>query len=304
MLIMKKNNFMRLLMVVSVITTVVWACQTNDLTIPADTQGEISKSSSAKVAACPPVYALVLTGSAGSPVPAGFQSFIYQVNPCSSPVGFTAVSQIKIGVTPVTSVTGLCDMPGVVDMAWAVTGASSNFPKRLLRVKISTGAAAIVSTTTDFLQDIENYGNTGLFVAIKEGTSQLLKVTVPSGVTSAFAPAGPTAQYNGLTVVGTKFQAISGLTNLVCNPNTGDIFEYPTTGGPYTAKYSYKNLPGNGTWTMKELGFHFDACCAKRWMVGSSSNILSHNVNITACVPSSPVLLLQARPIYDFMVKP
>lgn len=300
---MKKNNFLRLLTIASVTAMTIWACQTNDLTSPVSSNEETNVSS-AKVAACPPVYALVLLGSAGSPVPAGFASYIYKVNPCSSPVGFTPVSQIKIGGTPVYSVTGLCDMYGVADMAWAVTGINSNFPQKLLRVKISTGVASVVSTTTAPLQDIENYGNTSLFVAIKEGTSQLLKVAVPSGVTTIFAPAGPTAQYNGLTVVGTKFQAISGLTNLICSPNSGDIFEYPNTGGAYTGKYSYKNLPANGIWTMKELGFHFDSCCGKRWMVGSSSNILSHNINITACLPSNPVLLFQTRPIYDFMVKP
>jgi hypothetical protein len=300
---MKKSNFLRLLIVASVAAMTVWACQTNDLTTPTNPNPD-SKVSSAKVLVCPSVYALVLLGSAGSPVPAGFPSYLYKVDPCASPVGFAPVSQIKIAGTPVYSVTGICDMAGVADMAWAVTGVNSNFPQKLLKVQISTGVASVVATTTAPLQDIENYGTTGLFVAIKEGTSQLLKVAVPSGATAVFAPAGPTAQYNGLTVVGTKFQAISGLTNLICSPNSGDIFEYPNTGGAYTGKYSYKNLPANGIWTMKELGFYFDNCCGKRWMVGSSSNILSHNVNITACLPSSPVLLLQTRPIYDFMAKP
>jgi hypothetical protein len=300
---MEKINFLRLLSIASVTAMTVWACQTHELTAPEDSQTQ-SKASSAKVAACPPVYALVLLGSSGSPVPAGFASYIYKVNPCTSPVGFTGGPQIKIGATPVNSVTGICDMPGVPNMAYAVTGINSNFPKSLLKVNIVTGAAAVICTTAIPLQDIENMGTTGLFVAIREGTSQLIKVNVNTCSLSVFAPVGPTNQYNGLTVVGTNFQAISGLTNLVCSPNSGDIFEYTSAGGAYIAKYSYKNLPANAIWTMKELGFHFDNCCGKRWMVGSSSNILSHNTNITACLPSSPVLLLQTRPIYDFMVKP
>ncbi len=263
-----------------------------------------NKMNKAAPTACPTLYALMLTGSFGSPVPAGLQSFIYKVDLCINPVSFTPVSQIKIGATAVTDVTGICDMPGVANYAWAVTGRNSNFPQKLLRVQISTGAASVAGATTVPLQDIENYGSTGLFVAIKEATSQLMKVTVPSGACAVFAPAGPPAQYNGLTVAGTKFQAISGITNTVCPGKSGDIFEYPNTGGAYTAKYSYKNLPANSSWTMKELGFYFDPCCNKRWVVGSSSSVLSHQTNATPCVASNPVFLLGTRAIYDFMVKP
>ena len=262
------------------------------------------------LAPCPTTYALVLSGSSGSPVPAGFASTIFKVDLCASPTGYNFVSQINIGGVLVRSVTGLCDMPGVPDFAWAVTGANSNFPGKLLRVQISTGSASVVATTTVPLQDIENYGNTGLFVAIKEGTSQLMKVTVPGGVCSVFAPPGPTAQYNGLTVVGNNFQAISGTTNILCSPTLGDIFEYTTAGGPYVAKYSYKNLTANSNWTMKELGFHFDACCGKRWTVGSSSGRISHNIDVTPCTLPNPTFLLNTTTtgqnywyIYDFMAK-
>lgn len=263
-----------------------------------------NKVTTSEPTACPPLYALVLTGSFGTPVPAGLQSFIYKVDLCLTPVTFTPVSQIKIGATAVTSVTGICNMPGVANYAWAVTGRNSNFPQKLLKVQILTGAASVAGATTVPLQDIENYGTAGLFVAIKEATSQLMKVAVPSGACAIFAPAGPTAQYNGLTVMGTKFHAISGLTNAVCPGKSGDIFEYPNTGGAYTAKYSYKNLPANSSWTMKELGFYFDNCCNRRWVVGSSSSVLSHNTNATPCAASNPVFLLGTRAIYDFMVKP
>lgn len=274
-------------------------------------EGPTTTDPNARVAfACPNVYALVLSGGTGSPVPAGLRSYIYKVDLCSAPVGYSFVSAIKIGGTQVTDVTGICDMPGVVDAAWAVTGINSNFPQRLLRVQISTGVAGIVSATTVPLQDIENFGTTGLFVAIKEGTSQLMKVTVPGGACVPFAPVGPTPQYNGLTVVGNKFHAISGLTNMICSPTYGDIFEYNMGGGPYVAKYSYKNLAVNTPWTMKELGFHFDNCCGKRWVVGSSSNIISNNTNITPCVLPNPTFLLNTSmtgqnfwAIYDFMSK-
>jgi hypothetical protein len=301
---MKKTHFLRLLAVATVTAMTVWACQTTELSAPADVQ---TKPSSAKAVACPTVYALVLSGSFGTPVPGALQSFIYKVDPCAitSPSGFVGVSQIKIGGTPVTSATGICDMPGVQDMAYVVTGINSNFPKSLLKVQISTGVASVICTTQVPLQDIENYGSTGLFVAVQEATSQLLKVNVNNCSLSAFAPINPAVkQYNGLTVVGSKFQAISGLTNIICNPNFGDIFEYPNTGGAYTAKYSYKNLGINSSWTMKELGFHYDNCCGKRWMVGSSSSIISNNIDVTACTPPTPILLRDARPIYDFMVKP
>lgn len=274
------------------------------------TTQENQKSASQALAPCPTLYALVLSGSSGSPVLPGYASTIFKMDLCTSPIGYNFVSQITIGGLPVRSVTGLCDMPGVPNFAWAVTGVNSNFPGKLLRVQISTGVASVVATTTVPLQDIENYGSTGLFVAIQEGTSQLMKVSVPGGVCVPFGPAGPTAQYNGLTVVGSTFHAISGITNLVCPPNYGDIFEYPNTGGPYTIKHSYKNLTANSPWTMKELGFYYDTCCGKKWTVGSSMGFVSHNPNVTPCTLPNPTFLLNTattgqnyRYIYDFMAK-
>jgi hypothetical protein len=307
---MKKLQ-LRLFITTSIFSMTFLSCQKSE--VEEVTPIKAAKVTSNKAAlACPTVYALALSGSAGTPVPAGFQSAIYKADLCTTPISYNFVSSIKIGVTPVTDVTGICDMPGVVNFAWAVTGMNSNFPQRLLKVQISTGAATIQATTTVPLQDIENFGTTGLFVAIKEGTSQLMKVTIPAGVCAAFAPVGPVGQYNGLTVVGNNFHVISGVTNLICTPNSGDIFEYPVGGGPYIAKYSYKNLPGNGTWTMKELGFHFDACCGRRWVVGSSSAIISNNTNITPCVAPTPTFLfntlsspaVNVKYIYDFMAKP
>lgn len=302
---MKKLFVKTTLLLVLIIS--LFSCEKNELKQENDQNQKIEAQA---LAPCAPVYALVLSGSSGSPVPAGFSSTIFKVDLCASPTGYNFVSLIKIAGVPVRSVTGLCNMPGVADFAWAVTGVNSNFPSKLLRVQISTGNASVVANTTVPLQDIENYGSTGLFVAIKEGTSQLMRVNVGTGACVAFAPAGPTPQYNGLTVVGTKFHAISGTTNLICNPTYGDIFEYTTAGGPYVAKYSYKNLTANPSWTMKELGFHFDTCCGKRWTVGSSMGIISHNINVTPCILPNPTFLLNTTTtgqnfwyIYDFMEK-
>ncbi|MGH2664769.1 hypothetical protein [Flavobacterium sp.] len=305
------KNYLTLLASVVIMATTMVSCEKTEVEqeSPSDAK-ESKKAPENVVTACPNVYALVLSGSSSSPVPGGFTSNIFKVDLCAAPTGYTFVSQIKVGGIPVTSVTGLCDRAGVPNFAWAVTGINSNFPGKLLNVQISTGNASVVATTTTPLQDIENFGTTGLFVAIKEGTSQLMKVTVPGGVCSVFAPAGPTSQYNGLAVVGSTFHAISGTTNLVCPPNYGDIFEYTTAGGPYVAKYSYKNLPVNSSWTMKELGFYFDNCCGKRWTVGSSMGIISHNPNVAPCVLPNPTFLLNTSTtgqnywyIYDFMSK-
>ena len=304
------KNYVKLLASLTIMAAAFVSCEKNDDLQETKKTGTTNKAVQQALAPCPTTYALVLSGSAGTPVPAGMASTIFKVDLCSSPTGYNFVSQIRVGLTPVTSVTGLCDMPGVPDFAWAVTGINSNFPGKLLRVQISTGSASVVAATTVPLQDIENFGNTGLFVAIKEGTSQLMKVSVPGGVCVAFGPVGPTPQYNGLTVVGNNFHAISGITSLICSPTRGDIFEYPSTGGPYVAKYSYKNLTANPSWTMKELGFYFDSCCGKRWTVGSSSGIISNNINITPCVLPNPSFLLNTSTtgqnywyIYDFMGK-
>jgi hypothetical protein len=266
--------------------------------------GVSNKTAKQSLLPCPQqVFALVLGGNVGTPIPAGYLSYICKVDLCSNPVGFNFVSQLKINNVAVTDVTGICDNPGIVDFGYAVTGINSNFPKKLLRFQISTGISSIVNPTTDALQDIEYYPPTNLYVAIKEGTSQLMKVAVPSGICTAFSPVGPTSQYNGLTVVGNKLQAISGNTALICSPTSGDIFEYPVTGGNYTGKYSYKNLAANSLWTMKELGFYFDDCCQKRWVVGSSNGFLSNNLNITPCILPNPNFLINTKPIYDFMSK-
>jgi hypothetical protein len=299
---MKKTNSFHLVFTGMIVMSI-FACSKikEPVAAPAGPANETNLSG-AKITACPAVYALVLSASSGSPVPAGLQSFIYKVGLC--PNSFTFVSQIKIGLTPVTDVTGICDVAGIPNLAFAVTGRNSNFPSRILKVQISTGASGIESISTVPLQDIENFGSKALFVAIQEGTSQLMKVDIGTGVCVPFAPPGPTIQYNGLAVVGNKFHAISGTTSFICSPLSGDIFEYNASGGPYVAKYSYKNLPVNGTWTMKELGLFFDPCCGKGWVVGSSSGILSNNTNVTPCVAPTPTFNFNTRFIYDFMIKP
>lgn len=305
---MKKITIMKL--AVASVVALLWSCQTPDESSNEESNvNSKTTSTSLRAPACGDMYALVLSAGTSTPVPAGLTSHIYKIDLCSSPtVGYSYLSSIKIGGTPVTGVTGICDMPGVPDYAWAVTGINSNFPQKLLKLQLSSGMANVVFNTTVPLQDIENYGNTGLFLAIKEASASIMKVDVTTGICSLFSSISPVSQYNGLTFVGNKVQAISGLTSIMCSPNLGDILEYDLSGS-LTGRYSYKNLPANNTYTMKELGFHFDNCC-KRWVVGSSSGIISNNFDVTACTPSSPIFLLNTlatgQPhyaIYDFMVE-
>lgn len=288
-----------------------FSCQNEMEEKNVETNQQINKESNLeKFAPCSTLYALVLPGNGtGSPMLPNINSYIYKVNLGSIPIGYTFTSQIKIGGTPVTCVTGLCDMTGTADYAWAVTGQNSNFPKKILKVHISSGQATLGSTTTDYLQDIENLDASGTLVGIKEGTSQLLKLNASSGICSLFAPNGPTSQYNGLTVKDGKLYAISGLTNYICSPKTGDIFEYLLTGGHYVAKHSYKSSVAN--YTMKELGFYYDNCYGKKWLVGSAQAVISNNTSINPCYFPYPNFLLYTpdtrenyHGIYDFMSKP
>ncbi|CAM4110522.1 MULTISPECIES: hypothetical protein [Flavobacterium] len=306
---MKKKIVVKL--VLACIVTLLWSCQTPDESDNLESnENNKTTSNSLRAPACGSMYALVLSFGTSTPIPGGITSHVYKVDLCSSStVGYNYLSTIKIGGTPVTSVTGLCDMPGASGYAWAVTGANSNFPQKLLKLELATGNAAVAFNTTVPLQDIENYGNTGLFLAIEEATSTIMKVNVSSGACVPFSSISPVAQYNGLTFVGNKVHVISGLTNYICSPNLGDILEYDL-GGNLTRRYSYKNLPVNNIFTMKELGFHFDSCC-KKWVVGSSSGIISNNFDVTPCTPPSPILLLNTfstsqphHAIYDFMVEP
>jgi hypothetical protein len=287
------------------------SCQnSDDLTAKSKNQTDkTSKSQTSKaLAPCGPLYALVLkTGGTGTPVVSA-DSFIFKVDLCTSPVFYGFVSQIKVGAIPLTAVTGICDLPGDPDHLYATTGQNSNFPKKLYKVKIATGQATLVCNTTDFLQDIEMVTPT-YFVAVKEASSQLMKVDIPSGICTAISPAGPLPQYNGLTLVGSKLHAISGNTSAICSSTMiGDIFEYNLGGGNYVGKYSYK--APTGVYTMKELGFYFDNCCGKNWVVGSAQGIISNNLNVTPCTLPVATFLLNAATsgqnywnIYDFAVK-
>ncbi|WP_130733891.1 hypothetical protein [Flavobacterium sp. J27] len=309
---MKKSTFQKLAL--ASFAALLWSCQTPEENTTEETNANATtklkpETDRASAASCGTMYALVLSAGTSTPVPGGLTSHIYKVDVCTSPTGYNYLSTINIGGTPVTSVTGLCDMPGTPGYAWAVTGVNSNFPSRLLKVQIISGAAVVATPTAAPLQDIENYGTTGLFLAIKEGTSTVMRVNVSTGACTPFSSASPTNQYNGLTFFGNKVHVISGLTNIMCPPNYGDIFEYDLAGN-LVGRYSYKNLPANNIYTMKELGFHYDNCC-KRWVVGSSTGIISNNFDITACTPSNPTFLLNTAAtgqphyaIYDFMLEP
>jgi hypothetical protein len=290
-----------------------WSCQTpdeNDVTQTEKNNKQENKAENVPLE-CGNVYALVLSGSSGSPVASGLTSHIYNVDLCPETIDYTFQSSINIGGVPVMGVTGLCDFPGISGKAIAVTGINSNFPQRLLNVDIATGLAVVMLSTSVPLQDIENDGNTGDFYAIRENSSQIMKVNILTGICTVFAPVGPTAQYNGLISRGGFLYAISGSTNYICGPRRGDVFKYslPGAGGGYVGKNSYKSaVPA---FTTEELGLFYDDCCGRNWVVGSSSNMISSNTDIIACTPNSATLLLDTtstsqphHSIYDFMLKP
>jgi hypothetical protein len=296
---MKTSNLFRLLAIVGILTTTIWACQKTEVE-STSTDNETFKSSGAKIAACS-LYSLVLNGSSGTPVIPSLNSFIFKVDPCSGATGL--VSQIKIGgVTPVTSVTGLSNVLGMPGYAFAVTGKNSNFPQRLLKVQIATGIAIVVTPTQVPLQDIEHNGTN--YFAILEGTARIMKVNVVSGATVFFA-APPTQQLNGMTFKGTSMYVISGNTSAICPPNSGDIWAYNSlTAAPLPPAGSYKNLPANANWTMKELGFHLDFCCQKSFMVGSAAPVaVISNRNSLSCLGATPIFLNNTEPTYDFMIE-
>ncbi|CAM4110308.1 MULTISPECIES: hypothetical protein [Flavobacterium] len=290
-----------------------WSCQTPDENDVMQTEKNNKQENKAENVplACGNVYALVLSGSSGSPVASGLTSHIYNVDLCPETIDYTFQSSINIGGVPVMGVTGLCDFPGISGKAIAVTGINSNFPQRLLNVDIATGLAVVMLSTSVPLQDIENDGNTGDFYAIRENSSQIMKVDILTGICTAFAPVGPTPQYNGLIIKGGFLFTISGNTSYICGSRRGDVFRYalPGTGSGYVAKNSYKSaVPA---FTTEELGLFYDDCCGRNWVVGSSSNMISNNTDIIACTSNSATLLLDttstSQPhysIYDFMLKP
>jgi hypothetical protein len=297
---MKTSNLFRLLVIVGILTTTIWACQKTEVE-STSVENDTFKSSGAKVAVGCSLYSLVLNGNSGTPVAAGLQSFIFKVNPCSGATGL--VSQIKVGgITPVTCVTGLSNMLGVPGYAWAVTGKNSNFPGRILKVQIATGNAS-VGPATEFLQDLENNGTD--YFAILEGTQKIFKVNVFTGLITFFA-APPTAQLNGLTFKGTTMYVISGTSSALCPPNSGDIWYYNSllATPPPLGSGTYNNLPANSNWTMKELGFHLDFCCQKTFMVGSAGipSVLSNRTTL-ACALPNPTFLSNIKPTYDFMIE-
>ncbi|WP_130734160.1 hypothetical protein [Flavobacterium sp. J27] len=284
------------------------ACQNDFKEVETTNTSQKEITFSEKLAPCPELYALVLPANGtGSPILPNVESFIFKIDLSITPIDYNFVSQIKIGGVPVTCVTGITDMLGVPNYAWAVTGVNSNFPKRLLKVKITTGQASIANTTTDYLQDIDNL-DANTLVGIKEGSSQIMKIDISSGTCSPFGPSGFPSQYNGLTVSGGKLYTISGNTDYICSGKRGDIFQYELTGGDYTEKFSYKST--SSSYTMKELGFYYDACYGKKWLIGSAQAIISNNTNIKPCAIPYPTFILNTvtthqnyHGIYDFMSK-
>lgn len=282
------------------------SCEKNETSNPSNISPEdnmaVSKTENATAANCE-VFSLVLSGSTGTPHIGGLGSFIVRTDVCSG-MALSSV-QIKLGGNPVTSVTGL-SKSHLAGEFYAVTGANSNFPRRIMRVNMLGNVVGMINAWFGSpnqlvpLQDIEWRGVGADYYAIKEGSNTIFKVNVATGQCTVYA-APPTNQLNGLTFDSAgRMWVISGTTNAVCAPKTGDMWSYAgIMVGALMATRTYNNLPANSNWTMKELGLNFDTCCGKRWIVGSSSGVYSNNGTIT-CTGPNPTFIANIKPTYDY----
>lgn len=251
-------------------------------------------------------YALALSNSYATPIPAALTSEIHRINMCTGVENY--ISTINIGGVLVYSVTGISKKNGNNKVLYAVTGRNSNYPNRILQVEILTGNATIVATTTTGigamvipLQDIENYGNN--YYAIQEGTNQIMNVNIATGVCSNFAAAPTNYPLIGLTFKGNRMWVIAGAANFNCSPQYGDMWEYNLAGvmGPSTSYNSSIT-----SYTNKELGLNYfsnAACCTRNWVVGSASTAAGGSLtyNLTLCMGGGvPTLIGGVKPIYDF----
>ncbi len=254
------------------------------------------------------VYSLVLAGNSGTPHIGGLDSYLVNVDMNTG--NSVAASQIKIGVTPVKTVTGITKVPSAVPTIYGVTGINSNVPGRLLKINPATGATIIVGNTMIgntqvFLQDIEHCTSNNRYYAIVEGTNRIA-ISV-NGLTWVLLPnvIPTTYQLNGLTFRaaggGVRMWVIAGAGTAFCSPNFGDMWELTLAGGLVsTNKYNATNA----LWTNKELGLDYNfstiaACAPRNFVVGSAMGFLSNNM--TLC-PALPALIGagQIKPTYDF----
>jgi hypothetical protein len=255
------------------------------------------------------VYSLVLAGFSGTPHFAGLDSYLVNVDMNTG--NSTAASQIKIGVTPVKTVTGITKIPANIPTLYGVTGINSNAPGRLLKINPATGATAIVGLTKKlnnvpvFLQDIEYCTANNRFYAIEEATNRIY--WSPNGLNwMPFAAVPPSYQLNGLTFRNaggiTSLWVISGAGNVFCGGNLGDMWEFTLAGVLIgTKNYNATNV----LWTNKELGLDYNSstvCAVRNFVVGSASGFLSNNM--TLC-PGVPALIGagQIKPTYDYAKK-
>jgi hypothetical protein len=249
------------------------------------------------------VYSLILGGSTGTPHAAGLDSYIAPVDVCTG-VTLGAV-QIMAGAVAVKSVTGLTKSHFAGEF-YAVTGANSNFPNKIMRVNAAGSVISMINAWFGSpnqivpIQDIEWKAAGALeYFAIKEGSNTIFKVNVVTGQLSIFNSTIPTAQLNGLTFDSLgRMWVISGQTNANCATGFGDMWALNAAGTVVLTR-TYNNLPANPTWVGQELGLHFDTCCVKRFVVGSSSMVMSNNTN-NLCGGLTPTFINNVKPTYDY----
>lgn len=247
-------------------------------------------------------YALVVPPSGSS---AGL-SYLYWVNLCTGV--YTYISQVTGAfggaVQPLKWATGISKIYQNTTDLYLTTGAQSNAPGSLFRVKIASGVATFIANTTTpasvpiNLKDIDMFYSDFVYFAIVEGTNKVVKVNVSTGVCQFFVAAPTTGPLNGLTWdINRHLWLINSNGSTVIPSRFGDMWEYDITTTYYGARsyYSPSILP-----LAKEVGLHWEApapCMPKNFFVANILSFISYNPTLN---PVPPVFLNLQKPTVDF----
>lgn len=303
---MKKSFVFSLLAFVLIVFA---SCQKDAEVMP---NADVAYSSTKEAAVAGPIaggqydfYALVVNVKS---VPLAGLSYIYGVNAASG--AYTYISLIMYGNKKLTHVTGITLDPTNSGYVYATTGAASNYPRRLWRVTISTGVAALVAPTTRpggaaiFIKDIEGLKqDNGAMFAIEEGTSQVVKVSY-AGVCTNFAVV-PSKSPNGLTIDSGNFiQVVSTNANAFTGGlNFGDMNNINSGTGVVGPNYTYNCTNASPNWIGGEAGLHWYSTSGRYYVANDQNPNPSYITYNAPPMPPVLVTLNVAQPTHDFTRK-